>query len=154
MTTATALHKAEKLFPNCETSDWYRNEMPENAGFDRLFEAFIFRKTAPGKVEVILETGKNSANLQDGIHGGFLAARIEQMLYLPLYVNRSVQLGRVVIVDFELKYLSGGKLGSPLTVDIELIHETGRLGFTRGLVKQGENSLVAFSATIRKFESR
>lgn len=138
------------FFPQCDSSDWCEKRMPEAARFDRCFAPFQFRKLGPGRVEVDIPTPAESANAHGGIHGGYLAARIEQILYLPLYVNRSVGLGRVVIVDYSLKYLMGGELGESLQGEVELMQETGRLGFTRGLLRQGDQPLVSFTATIRK----
>ena len=38
----------------------------------------------------------------------------------------------------------------PIEAQVELLKETGRLLFLRGLVVQGEARIAAFSATIRK----
>lgn len=124
--------------------------MPATAHFDNCFDPLRFRKLGPGLVEVDIPTPQAASNIHGGIHGGYLAARIEQILYLPLYVNRSVGRGRVVIVDYSLKYLTAGTLGEPLLGQVELMQETGRLGFTRGLLRQNDNTRVSFSATIRK----
>ena len=38
----------------------------------------------------------------------------------------------------------------PLDAEVELLRETRRLVFLRGMVLQGDNRVAAFSATIRK----
>ena len=43
-----------------------------------------------------------------------------------------------------------GVVGKPLDAEVELLKETGRLLFMRGLVVQGETRVAAFSGTIRK----
>ncbi|WP_269620306.1 PaaI family thioesterase [Zhongshania sp. BJYM1] len=137
-------------FPNVESSDWMAMSMPEGDSFDARLDPYQFRKVAAGKAEALFETNSGSQNGQNGLHGGFLAARAEQVLYLPLYVNRSVALGRVVIIDMNLQYVAGGTVGVPLLAEVELIQETGRMGFTRGLLKQEGRVLTSFTSTIRK----
>jgi hypothetical protein len=41
-------------------------------------------------------------------------------------------------------------LNEPLEAEVELLKETGRLLFMRGIVSQGESRIAAFSGTIRK----
>lgn len=119
-------------------------------GFDRQMQTFPIRKTGPGRVEARFETGETSTNAMGGLHGGYLAAIAEMTLYLPLYVNGSVAHGRAVTIDFTLQYLTGGVIGEPIISEVELLRETGRMGFTRGLLRQGDTALVSFTATLRK----
>lgn len=139
-----------EYFPDVDSSNWMSMPLPEGESFDTRLDPYQFRKTAAGKVEVLFETNLLSQNGQNGIHGGFLAARAEQVLYLPLYVNRSVALRRVVTIDMALQYVAGGTIGLPLLAEVELIHETGRMGFTRGVLKQEGRVLTSFTATLRK----
>ncbi|MFT7405184.1 PaaI family thioesterase [Zhongshania sp.] len=137
-------------FPDIESSDWMAMPMPEGDSFDSLLDPYQFRKVAAGKAEALFETNTHSQNGQNGLHGGLLAARAEQVLYLPLYVNRSVALRRVVTIDMTLQYVAGGNVGLPILAEIELIQETGRMGFIRGVLKQEGRVLTSFTATLRK----
>jgi acyl-coenzyme A thioesterase PaaI-like protein len=55
-----------------------------------------------------------------------------------------------VTLDCETRFLAPGRLGIPLDAEIEILRETGRLAFLRGLVVQEGESIAAFSGTLRK----
>ncbi|MBU0538703.1 MAG: PaaI family thioesterase [Gammaproteobacteria bacterium] len=137
-------------FPDVETSDWMPMAMPRGDSFDSHLDPYQIRKSGAGRAEARFDTNNACQNEQNGLHGGYLAVRAEQVLYLPLYVNRSVAFGRVVTIDMTLQYVAGGTIGLPLLAEVELIHETGRMGFTRGVLKQEGRVLTSFTATLRK----
>lgn len=141
---------SEAFFPACESSDWQTMSMLDGPSFDRQIGAFEFRKTGATTAQARFVTDRHSQNIQCGLHGGYLAARAEQVFYLPLYTAGSVALGRVVTIDFSMQYLQGGTPGSALLADVELLKETGRLGFIRGTLSQQGKCLCSFSATLRK----
>jgi acyl-coenzyme A thioesterase PaaI-like protein len=119
-------------------------------GFDIRMGGFQIRKTAPGRAEARFGTGEAATNAMGGLHGGYLAAIAEMSLYLPLYVNQAVVQDGVVTIDFTLQYLIGGSSGEPIISDVELLRETGRMGFVRGVLRQGDTALVSFAGTLRK----
>lgn len=119
-------------------------------GFDIRMGGFRIRKTAPGRAEACFATSEASTNAMGGLHGGYLAAIAEMSLYLPLYVNQAVVQDGVVTIDFTLQYLTGGMIGEPIISEVELLRETGRMGFVRGILRQGETALVGFTGTLRK----
>ena len=84
------------------------------------------------------------------IHGAYLAAAAEMVLSLPIWVTGTIEYGRAVTVDFDLKYVTNLKADDGLQAEVELVHQTGRLGFVRGFLKQGETVLVSFQGTMRK----
>src|SRR3546814_4348645 len=49
--------------------------------------------------------------------------------------------------------MAGGGAGSPLLVSIELLHETGRMAFLRGVMEQDGRRVAAFTGTMRKLRS-
>ncbi|CAA0091980.1 Uncharacterised protein [Zhongshania aliphaticivorans] len=137
-------------FPDVESTEWMAMPMPPGDSFDARLDPFQLRKVANGKAEALFDTNTGCQNAQNGFHGGYLAVRAEQVIYLPLFVNRSVAFGRVVTIDLTLQYVAGGTIGLPLLAEVELIHETGRMGFTRGVLKQDDRVLTSFTATLRK----
>ena len=58
-------------------------------------------------------------------------------------------------LDLSTQFIGGGRIGEPLEAQVELLKETGRLLFLRGLVVQGEGDPIAsFAGTIRKPTAR
>ena len=58
--------------------------------------------------------------------------------------------GPAVTLDLNTHFIGGGRVGEPLEAQVELLRETGRLLFLRGLLVQGETTVAEFSGTIRK----
>lgn len=53
-------------------------------------------------------------------------------------------------LDLNSHFVGAGKVGQPLDAEVEIIRETGRLMFLRGLVVQAGETVCAFTGTIRK----
>ncbi len=138
------------FFPHCSESDWQTMPVVAGRSFDAQMGAFEFRKVSTSKAQARFSTNEDSRNIQYGLHGGFLAACAEQAFYLPLYTDRCVALGRVVTIDFNMQFFQGGEIGQDIIADIELMKETGRMGFTRGTLNQNGHCLCSFNATLRK----
>lgn len=138
------------FFPHCDESHWQTMPMVAGRSFDAKMGAFEFRKVSTSNAQARFITNEDCRNIQHGLHGGFLAACAEQAFYLPLYTDRCVALGRVVTIDFNMQFLQGGEIGKDIIADIELLKETGRMGFIRGTLSQGGHCLCSFNATLRK----
>ena len=83
------------------------------------------------------------------------AARCSASSTLPSSPPRGFGLitaGTAVTLDLNTQFIGGGRIGAPIEAQVEVLKETGRLLFLRGLVVQGEDEakIAAFSATIRK----
>jgi acyl-coenzyme A thioesterase PaaI-like protein len=61
-----------------------------------------------------------------------------------------IEAGAAVTLDLSVQFIGAGVIGEPLEAEVELLKETGRLLFMRGIVMQGESRVAAFSGTIRK----
>ena len=61
-----------------------------------------------------------------------------------------IEAGAAVTLDLSVQFIGAGVIGKPLEAEVELLKETGRLLFMRGIVSQGDERVAAFSGTIRK----
>jgi acyl-coenzyme A thioesterase PaaI-like protein len=61
-----------------------------------------------------------------------------------------IEAGTAVTLDLSVQFIGAGVIGEPMDAEVELLKETRRLLFMRGLIVQGENRIAAFSGTIRK----
>ena len=61
-----------------------------------------------------------------------------------------IEAGTAVTLDLSTQFIGVGRMGQPLDAEVELLRETRRLIFMRGLVVQGEVKVAAFAGTIRK----
>ncbi len=53
-------------------------------------------------------------------------------------------------VDVSSQFLAPVKVGPAVDVVVEVLRETGRMLFLRGLIEQEDENKLAFSATVRK----
>jgi acyl-coenzyme A thioesterase PaaI-like protein len=63
-------------------------------------------------------------------------------------------LGPAVTLDLSAQFLAAGRLGAPLDCTVELLRESKRMAVMRGLVEQGEETVAAWSGTLRKLSRR
>ncbi len=90
------------------------------------------------------------ANLSGRVHGGALLAFIDIALFAASRGFGLITVGAAVTLDMSTQFMAGARTGEDVEARVEVLKETGRLLFLRGLVVQDEATLVAFSATIRK----
>jgi acyl-coenzyme A thioesterase PaaI-like protein len=89
-------------------------------------------------------------NLQDAIHGGTTLGFIDVSLFAASRMFGLIDAGTAVTLDLSTQFIGVGRMGEPLDAEVELLRETRRLIFMRGLVAQGETKVAAFAGTIRK----
>ena len=89
-------------------------------------------------------------NSAGNIHGAITLALADVSLFAALYVLRGVDAGRAVTLDLTAQFIGAGDASRPLDSVVELLRETRRLAFLRGLVVQDDDLVASFAATIRK----
>lgn len=134
--------------------NWRALEGSQGPSFEQALPPLDVRAPAPSLAEMRVVPNAACANVMGGLHGGFLAACAEQSLFLPLYLHGRCSRGGIVVIDFHLSYLAGGDLSTPIVAKLELLRETGRMGFVRGTLWQGDKALVSYSGTVRKIDRR
>ena len=127
----------------------------------RLTDSDRFNEAVLGKQIVRLE-GQNSARLRliprdplhtnsgGRVHGAITLALIDVSLFSTLYLLRGLDAGRSVTLGLSTQFIGKGDASRPLDAVVELLRETGRLAFLRGLVLQDEDIIASFEGTVRK----
>ncbi|GGC19495.1 thioesterase [Novosphingobium marinum] len=93
---------------------------------------------------------RRHANLVDGLHGGVIAALIDIALFAGYFALTGKDPSNAVTLDLTTQFVGAGTIGKPTDAEVELVRETGRFGFLRGLVVQDGTPIASFSGTIRK----
>lgn len=93
---------------------------------------------------------RSHSNLLDAVHGGVTLALIDISLFSAMRTLTGGDAAGSVTLDLSTQFIGAGQIGSPLDAVVEILRETGRLIFLRGLVVQGDNTIAAFNGTIRK----
>lgn len=91
------------------------------------------------------------SNGRDHVHGGALLGFMDVALFAAARGFGSLSAGGAVTLDLSAQFIGGGMVGHPLEARIELLRETGRMLFLRGLIVQENQPVIAsFTGTLRK----
>nr|WP_246465503.1 PaaI family thioesterase [Novosphingobium jiangmenense] len=93
---------------------------------------------------------RRHSNLLEAVHGGVTLALIDISLFAAMRTLLSGDAAGSVTLDLSTQFIGAGRVGKPLDAVVEVLRETGRLVFLRGLVEQGNDTVAAFNGTIRK----
>lgn len=93
---------------------------------------------------------RRHSNLLDAVHGGVTLALIDISLFAAMRTLLAGDAAGSVTLDLSTQFIGAGRVGEPLDAVVEVLRETGRLVFLRGLVEQGADTIAAFNGTIRK----
>ncbi len=98
---------------------------------------------------------RRHSNLRDHVHGGALLGFIDMAMFAACRGFGVLTAGAAVTLDLSTQFIGGGAVGRPIEAQVELLRETGRMLFVRGIVVQpqadgGEERIAAFSGTLRK----
>ncbi len=110
----------------------------------------IVRSEGEGKARLRMFPGHRHSNLGNAVHGGTTLGFIDVALFGAARVFGLIDTGFAVTLDLSVQFIGAGKLDIPLDAEVELLRETRRLLFLRGLVVQGEDMVASFAGTIRK----
>lgn len=91
------------------------------------------------------------SNMRDNVHGGALLGFMDVALFAASRAFGCLQAGGAVTLDLSAQFIGGGTIGEPLEARIELLRETSRMLFLRGLiVQEGRPTIASFTGTLRK----
>jgi uncharacterized protein (TIGR00369 family) len=117
--------------------------------FSDLLGPHYWRVNDAGDVECAMPTEEKHMNGLGFLHGGFLMAFIDQVLFAIARPRLSPTVGAVTL-SCDTHFLGSGVPGKRLEGTGEILRETGKLLFIRGLLTQDGNSVCAFTGTLRK----
>jgi uncharacterized protein (TIGR00369 family) len=91
------------------------------------------------------------SNMRDNMHGGALLGFMDVALFAAARGLGALQAGGAVTLDLSAQFIGGGQIGLPIEAHVELLRETGRMLFLRGLiVQEGQPVIASFTGTLRK----
>ena len=135
-------------------------EDPDNPGWhswrlkdDSRYNGFLgpLRVRLEGKIaRVRMVPERKHTNLQNAVHGGTTLGFVDLALFAASRMFGLIEAGTAVTLDLSTQFIGTGDPDQPLDAEVELLRETRRLIFMRGLVVQGEAKVAAFAGTIRK----
>ncbi|MET0308572.1 MAG: PaaI family thioesterase [Sphingomonas sp.] len=129
---------------------WKRWTLDDPTRFNALLGPLWVRmEERHARVRMVPE--RRHSNLGDHVHGGALLGFMDVALFAAARGYGLLDVGPAVTLDLSAQFIDAGRLDAPIEAEVELLRETGRMIFLRGLVVQGETRVASFSGTVRKF---
>jgi acyl-coenzyme A thioesterase PaaI-like protein len=90
-------------------------------------------------------------NLTDAVHGGTMMGFIDCSLFAAMRILELGPSGSAVTLELQTHFVGAARLHEPLESRVELVRETGRFLFLRGLVVQGDQeNMASYTAMVKK----
>jgi uncharacterized protein (TIGR00369 family) len=112
------------------------------------------RREPDGKARLRMHPEQRHTNPAGSVHGGAILALIDVALFATAKVHGLSHVRTAMSLDLAVQFIGAGRTGAPLDAVGEVLRETGRLLFVRGLVEQDGAVVAAFSGTVRKPSTR
>lgn len=136
--------------PDPDNPGWYVRPATDNGRFIDIFGIMRVRIEHEGKARLRVDTGPRHRNLNEAVHGGFVLALVDQALFAgPAALGIEAAVGGVTI-ETATQFFGPLVAGRPVDAVVEVLRETGRMVFIRGLIEQDGVAAVSFSGTIKK----
>ncbi len=130
-------------------SHWHRE--PQGRFHDFLGDLY-FRVTAQDKVECRMATDRRHSNGLGYLHGGFIMSFVDMAMFT--FIFRQLESQGAVTLSCATDFLAAGIVGKPIEASGEILKETGKMLFVRGLVTQDGTTIASFTGTMRKVPRR
>ena len=141
--------------PDPDHPGWHAYELSKPERYNQAFLGRLHIRHEGGETcRVRLHPREIHVNSGGRIHGGTTLGLIDVGIFGAMYLVCGTPVSGSVTVDLQTQFIGAGDPARPLDAVIEVLRETRRLGFLRGLVVQGDEKVAAFSATIRKQAAR
>ena len=136
--------------PDPEHPGWNRWELKDDSRFNGQVMGRMLVRLEGTQVRTRMFPEHRHTNLLDIVHGATTLALMDISIFSCGHMLGLEGMAGSVTLDLSAQFIGGAVPGQPLDSVVEILRETKRLVFLRGLVVQGEEKVGAFAATIRK----
>ena len=129
---------------------WKRWQFRDPTRYNAFIEPLQVRIDAD-LARVRMVPRREHSNMRDAVHGGALLGFMDVALFAAARAFGVLSAGGAVTLDLSAQFIGAGTIGEPLEAHIELLRETKRMIFLRGLiVQEGLPTIASFTGTLRK----
>ncbi|MDF8332235.1 PaaI family thioesterase [Novosphingobium cyanobacteriorum] len=134
---------------------WHTWNLADDSRFNgqTLGSTLVRLEELPGGKQCLrlrMNAERRHSNVMDAVHGGVTLALIDVSLFAGFRFLLDGDAAGAVTLDLSTQFIGAGKIGQPMDAVVEVLRETRRLVFLRGIVEQDDTMVAAFSGTIRK----
>jgi acyl-coenzyme A thioesterase PaaI-like protein len=135
--------------PDPDHPGWMSWELRDQTRYNAFLGRMLVKRDGDKAITRMFPETRHS-NLSDAVHGGTLTGFIDISLFAGARLFGLLDPGPAVTLNLSFQFIGAGRINQPLDCEMELLKETGRLLFLRGLAKQGDAIIASFEGTIRK----
>ena len=146
---AATMHPQIRHEPDPDHPGWLTWDVSGEERYNATLGKLLVRPDGPGRARCRMFPETLQSNLGNVVHGGAILTFIDMALFAGGHVA-GVDIAHSVTLDLSMQFLSPAQLARPLDTSVELLRETRRLAFMRGLVEQEGVLVASWSGTIRK----
>ena len=117
--------------------------------FNLVIGKLLVRPDGPGRATLRMFPEERHSNLGGMVHGGAILTFIDMAFFAGGRVAGADVMGAVTL-DCAVRFLSPGRIGTPMDAEVELLRETRRLAVFAGRVVQDADLVAHFTGTLRK----
>ncbi|BDW82762.1 hypothetical protein MACH24_22000 [Erythrobacter sp. Dej080120_24] len=141
--------------PDPENPGWRHWNLKDQTLFNGAVMGKLITRVDPdGKARLRMFPQRHHQNLQGIIHGAVTLSLIDIALFTTMHNIGSGNAGPSVTLELSTQFVGGGDPDRPMDAVTEIVRETGKLVFVRGLVEQEEDVVASFSGIVRKMLPR
>lgn len=141
--------------PDPDNPGWQRWRLADETLYNEaVIGPIIVRAEGKNTVRVRIHSQRHLLNSSLRFHGGATLGLIDISLFAATHMLLGIDTGRSVTIAIDTQFVGAGDADRPLDSVVEILRETGRLVFLRGLVVQDDDIVASFTATTRKPSQR
>jgi uncharacterized protein (TIGR00369 family) len=143
------MHPLIRHAPDPDHPGWWTWDLPDEQRYNATIGKLLVRADGPGRARCRMFPDVGHSNLGNVVHGGAILTFIDMAFFAGGHMAGMSDISAVTL-DCAVQFISAAELGTPLDASVELLRETRRLAFFRGLVEQEERIVASFTGTLRK----
>ncbi len=141
--------------PDPDNPGWRHWNLKDETLFNNVVMGrLITRVDDDGKTRLRMFPARRHLNLQGVIHGAVTLSLIDISLFVTMHMIGTGNAGPSVTLELSTQFVGGGDPARPLDAVTEIVRETGKLVFVRGMVEQDSDTVASFSGIVRKMQPR
>ena len=141
--------------PDPENPGWNHWNLKDPTLFNGAVMGKLITRVDPdGKARLRMFPQRHHQNLQGIIHGAVTLSLIDIALFTTMHTIGSGNAGPSVTLELSTQFVGGGDPARVMDAVTEIVRETGKLVFVRGMVVQEDDTVASFSGIVRKMQQR
>lgn len=133
---------------------WYVWNLADQTRFNPVVMGAMRVRTEGKYARLRMFPERKHTNLVGSIHGAVTRSLIDISLFAGVRILLNGNAAGAVTLDLSTQFIGAGSPDEPLDAVVEVLRETRRLVFLRGLVMQDDAMIASYSGTVRKLSSR